>query len=268
VQRPASPVAPLARWPALESHAREPAPGEVLVLRFEFEVASARLSACEASLDARERERAARYRRPADRTQFVLGRGLLRERLARALGCAPSAVALREGAHGKPELDAAQRARAPHFNLAHAGSACLIALTRVGPVGVDLEPHTSARGSGNAGDRDLARLAERILGPEERREHEALPLAARPAHFFDAWCAKEALLKALGEGLTRAPESIRLARGGARPLARVSEPASAAWTAEIETLPLGDGWSGAVCVHPAAGAWRVRARELELAAPT
>lgn len=234
------------------------------MLRFEFAAAAARAAECEAALDARERERAARYRRAEDRAQFALGRGLLRARLAHALGCAPSEVALREGAHGKPELEPAQRTRAPHFNLAHAGGFGLIALTRVAALGVDLEPHTSARGSGKAGERDLERLAERILGPEERREYEALPSAARVAAFFDAWCAKEALLKALGEGLTRPPESIRLVRAGARHAARVHEPVGSSWTAEIEALPLGAGWSAAVCVHPAPSAWRVRARELAL----
>jgi 4'-phosphopantetheinyl transferase len=262
------PPSSLARWPALEPDAAEPAFGEVLVLRFEFAAASTHAAECEAFLAARELERAARYRRAQDRAQFVLGRGLLRAQLARALHCTPAQIELLEGVHGKPELAPAQRARAPHFNLAHAGGLGLIALTQVGPLGVDLEPHTSARGSGKAGERDLERLAERILGPEERREYEPLTPAARIAAFFDAWCAKEALLKALGEGLTRPPESIRLERVGTRQLAHVSEAAAAPWTAAIESLPLGPDWSAAVCVHPASGAWRVRARELPLGAPS
>ena len=64
-------------------------------------------------------------------------------------------------------------------------------------------------------------LAIATLAPAERAAWARLPAEARLPAFYDAWTAKEAWLKATGEGLMRAPVEVdreRAADGRAVPV--------------------------------------------------
>lgn len=140
-------------------------------------------------LDAEEGARALRLRRHADRVRFVATRAALRRLLAERLGCAPRALRFETGPHGKPRL---RRGRAGQpaldFNVSHAGGFALIALSRRGAVGIDIERCNP--------DLDTARLEPQVLSPLERRME-----ACRRPDFFECWVVKEAVLKALGLGI-------------------------------------------------------------------
>lgn len=149
-------------------------------------------------LSAAERAHVAALRRPADRQRFAATRTALRRLLGQALGCAPEALMLEAGPHGKPVLS---MPGAPAFNVSHAGDHAWIALTQAHPgggeqVGVDIEWMDPAL------DRDTLRgMAEHCLTPRERAWLESLPPQAWRHGFFTLWTAKEALLKALGVGI-------------------------------------------------------------------
>jgi 4'-phosphopantetheinyl transferase len=130
---------------------------------------------------------------PDDARRFTAARAALREVLATELGTQPAAVAFDYGVHGKPAL-ARPWTGALAFNLSHSGEIALIALTRRGDVGVDIERH-----------RDMAfqdGLVRRYFSAAENAAYFALPPAEREIRFFDLWTCKEALVKALGQGLS------------------------------------------------------------------
>ena len=187
------------------------ADGEVEVWRIELQRAGVSrqesrglLQQAYAVLTAEERERAARMREGAPREEFVAGRGCLRRLLGAALEEDPRKLILEVGANGKPRLR--QGAGVPRFNVAHSRGMVLIALSRAGEVGVDVEyvdPAVElmdvARTSFHAGD--LERI-ERARTQEERLKE-----------FYRCWTRKEAVAKADGRGLTLAPVEFRAGAG-------------------------------------------------------
>lgn len=139
-----------------------------------------------AHLDPAEAARAARFVRPSDRDAYRVGRGRLREVLARWCGCAPEALHFEAGAAGKPSL-----ACGPQFNLSHSGGLACLAVHPDRPLGVDIEaPRPVERA-----------VAERFFSAAEQAELAALPTALWQAGFLSAWTRKEAVVKALGLGM-------------------------------------------------------------------
>ncbi len=141
-----------------------------------------------------EAERARSFYFDRDRRRFVVGRGILRILLGRYLGCAPAQVAFRYGAHGKPAL--ANASVGLHFNVAHSEGLALYAFTRAGEVGVDVECMRDLP--------DWEQVAEAAFSPHELAQLRACAPARRRDEFFRAWTRQEAVLKALGTGLSGA----------------------------------------------------------------
>jgi 4'-phosphopantetheinyl transferase len=147
-------------------------------------------------LDAEERERAARFKFPVPRNQFVISRALLRQ----ALGCYrrvdARAIRFRTTGNGKPELAESPDLRLDdlRFNLSHTAGTTLFAVARHRQVGVDVERIRP--------DTDALELAERFFSPPEVQWLRSQPVAQRVPSFFTCWTAKEAYIKAQGEGLS------------------------------------------------------------------
>ncbi|TFL18395.1 4'-phosphopantetheinyl transferase family protein [Jannaschia formosa] len=139
-----------------------------------------------AHLSPAEAARAARFARAGLGNAFRVGRGRMREILARWTGSAPDALQFEEGAAGKPRLQ-----QGPCFNLSHsAGIACL-AVHPDRPLGVDIEaPRPVEEG-----------VAARFFSAAERAELAALSPELWRAGFFRCWTRKEAVVKALGLGM-------------------------------------------------------------------
>jgi len=144
-------------------------------------------------LTPEEMERARRFHDPRLGLRQARGRAALRVVLGAELGCEPRAVGLGAGPHGKPRL--AGGAAAVEFNLSHAGPVAAIAMTRAGPVGVDVERLAAVR--------DAGALARRFFDAAEAAAIAGLPAPLAEAAFLRCWTSKEAVLKALGVGLTR-----------------------------------------------------------------
>ena len=120
------------------------------------------------------------------------GREPLHVVLAAYLAITPEAVKLVGNGHGKPSL-AADLGSDLTFNWSHSGNQALIAIARGLALGVDVE-HLRRK------PRALE-IASRYFTPEEARALATLEGDARQRAFIALWCAKEALLKAIGEGL-------------------------------------------------------------------
>ena len=182
-------------------------------------------------LDASERERASGFRRAIDARRFVLGRAALRRVLALYVGADAAALPLAVGAHGKPLL-----AGGPAFNLSHSGERALCAVSGRATVGIDLE---RMRPMPNAPE-----LAKRFFSPTEAAVIAAANGMRSDALFFRCWTRKEAVLKALGEGLLRDPASVDAGFGATE---RVVELAGAPRLG-VRSFTPEDGWDGAIAV--------------------
>ena len=145
----------------------------------------------QALLSADEQARAARLVRSDVRARFEAGRGALRRILASYLGCAPADVPLSVGASGKPALTPGHSLM---FNASHTADHLVVAVASR-PVGIDLET-LDARISAGA-------IAARYFSPDEAAAIDtAAPSGQALAAFIGVWTRKEAVLKALGAGLT------------------------------------------------------------------
>ena len=193
---------------------------------------------------ASEHERARRYQFEADRHRHLAGRALARLVLSRPLDRDPRALTFVDGPHGKPQLEPPPDAGPPlHHNVAHTGDMVVVAVSRAAPVGIDVESR--------AREMDAEALATRVCTEAERTWWHERPAPHRHDAFLHLWTCKEAFLKATGEGLHRAPDTIECRFDGATITAlddaTDSPPSSAAdWT--VQPFSAADGVAGAL-VH-------------------
>lgn len=134
-----------------------------------------------------EMERAARFVFPRLGEAWAGARVLLREVLGRATLIPAADVRIRVGEFGKPSVDGVE------FSLSHKDATVLIGLGGL-PLGVDVEKIPEKRTVEQVGPSFHPREAEELLG---------LPADDRPEAFARVWVRKEALLKAIGTGLSR-----------------------------------------------------------------
>lgn len=153
-----------------------------------------------------ERARAARFRFDRHRRHYIVGRATLRRILALYLKIEPSKVAFSYGPQGKPELPDLSGPRL-NFNLSHSGDLGLCAVARW-PVGIDLERLRDVP------DADL--IAARFFTPAEVALQRAA--ADRDAAFLRHWTHKEAVIKAVGVGLSVPLDSFDVSSPGRKPV--------------------------------------------------
>jgi 4'-phosphopantetheinyl transferase len=148
-------------------------------------------------LQDRERERASRMRTLAAREEFIAGRAGLRRLLGQAMQRSPREIDFDYGLHGKPQVRSLIGIDPvpPSFNVSHSCGMVLIALSRCGPVGVDIE-YVDASVS-------AIELARASFQPVDRAHVEgAVDRAEQLDRFYRCWTRQEAVLKADGRGLT------------------------------------------------------------------
>ncbi len=175
-----------------------PAPLEangIHVWRFDVDVAPESLAALEETLSELERERAEKFTFYRDRCRFVAGRGFLRAALSDYISVKPGEVEFQYDDRGKPRLGPPFDNSGIHFNLAHSEGLALLAITTIGPVGIDLE-HIRLFP-------DVDDVILKFFSPREGELFRRLPPEHKPSVFFSLWTHKEAFLKATGAGITR-----------------------------------------------------------------
>jgi len=180
-----------------------------------------------------ECERAARFRMPDDQDRFTVTRGILRTILGDYLHRPAAEIEFAANENGKPAI-----VNAPiRFNVSHSGDYALLAFAEDVEVGVDVERQR--------GGRVVADLARRVLSPAEFARFDALAERDREKTFFQIWTLKESVLKAMGSGLSVAPESIEVAFYPDEPKLLGSD--GGEWT--VRSLSIGDdNYAAAVAV--------------------
>ncbi|MFM0073974.1 4'-phosphopantetheinyl transferase superfamily protein [Paraburkholderia sediminicola] len=167
-------------------------PSDVSLWRVDFAFEASLEDAAFAALSDDERVRAGKFRRHDDALRFASVRVVLREQLARWLGIAAHAVRFTQDANRRPHLAGSN---ALDFNVSHAGSHGLIAMSPERRVGVDIEHRSDSF--------DWHSIVTLTLDASEAAWIDRLDVEEQRAAFYDAWVAKEALVKTTGVGITR-----------------------------------------------------------------
>ena len=173
-------------------------PDDQAAAGWSFERVAAILSAGENARVARLR---ALHQVAAQRTarEYAISHALLRIALGRRLGIPAGQVAL--ASPGEPFVAPAlaDPAAKVQISLSHAGGFIAIALSTGSAVGIDIEPTSRT---------DALEAADRFLSPEEMAYLDSLASRDRHTAALEAWCLKEAVLKASGDGLATDPRSF------------------------------------------------------------
>lgn len=135
-----------------------------------------------------------RFRYPKDQHTYLLAHALLRATLARYSGVEPSALTFHTNLYNKPFISLPLTASDLHFNLSHTDGMVTLGLTRIGTVGIDVEPCVR--------NNTQLDIAEDVLSPEEYRDLYRISEHERYARFMRYWTLKEAFVKATGLGIT------------------------------------------------------------------
>jgi 4'-phosphopantetheinyl transferase len=231
----------IAAWP-VSSRIAAPGPGEVRIWTADLEPGAAAVDRLVPLLSVDERERAGRFHFRRDAMRWIAARAALREILGGCLDADPRAVAFTYGDKGKPALAAPASGLDLQFSLAHSAHLAAYAVTVGCPVGVDVERLRPLP--------DMDQIAERTFSRRECTALRGLPVALRPAGFFNCWTRKEAYIKALGEGLSYPLDrfSVSLAPGLPARLEAVEVEPGHVETWTMEALPVRAGFAGAVVV--------------------
>jgi phosphopantetheinyl transferase len=145
----------------------------------------------------------------------------------------PADVEVRQDAAGRPFVNGRMLADAglePVVSLAHSQGVAVALVGLGGRVGIDVERIRADRNG----------YAEVAFAPPERELVERMPAELRGEWQLRCWCAKEAVGKALGTGLTRGPQGLAVTAidpGSGRILVELG-PEMAADHPELATAPV------------------------------
>ncbi|WP_137154166.1 4'-phosphopantetheinyl transferase superfamily protein [Rhizobium sp. FKL33] len=149
------------------------------------------LSLCLAALSDGERARAADFRTRMLHDVYVATHGTLRHALSDVLGIPPAEIRFETNEWGKPLL--CEPFKALNFNISHSHDHFAVGLSDEEPIGVDLE-----RKSAEA----PYEIAPHFMSSNEVRAFSSLSGESKHYLFYDLWVRKEAIVKALGMGLS------------------------------------------------------------------
>lgn len=202
-------------------------------------------------LDAEETHRAAAFLRPGDGDRFTVGRGRLREILGHYVSTPPQTLRFGETGRKKPILPGG-----PAFNLSHSDGIAALAVAPDHsdlPLGIDIEAHRPIEPG----------LPGHVFSAAECQELSGLSGDAWRAGFFNAWTRKEAVIKAMGQGLLADLKGfdVTLAPGAPPRLTRSSPPLPpvADWT--LAALDIGPGFAGALAAVTGGAPVAIRLRD-------
>ncbi|MBT5455802.1 MAG: 4'-phosphopantetheinyl transferase superfamily protein, partial [Rhodospirillaceae bacterium] len=154
-------------------------------------------------LNQEERARADRYLQQQDAERWTVARATLRLVLASYLDGEPGDIAFEYDTYNKPFLPPDRLTEPLHFNLSHSDEAMLLAVSGVSAMGIDVEAIKPLD--------DIVQVARRFFEPTETAALLALPEADQLSAFYRCWTRKEAVLKAVGTGLSTPLDSFTVA---------------------------------------------------------
>jgi len=152
-------------------------------------------------LDPEERAGLERRTLPAPHRHFLASHTARRLLLAAWLQRPAASLRFETGQYGKPRL-AGEEGRRFRFNVSHSDERLLIALSRKGRLGLDIEVLDR--------EVDFLGIGRSVFTADEQAALAKATGEARRDVFFRFWTRKEALMKASGEGFQRPPRSFEI----------------------------------------------------------
>lgn len=142
-------------------------------------------------LSPQEQHRAKRFVFDIDRERFIARRVILRLILSVYVGIAPSKIAIKTNAYGKPEIKSENNACT--FSLSYSKDRIVYAISKNRRLGIDIE-HTE--------ELETESVLTTLFPP---KTIESLKDQGRADHinFYDLWTSLEAYLKAIGTGFAQ-----------------------------------------------------------------
>lgn len=178
--------------------------------------------------------------------------------LARSLRSAEAAVRVSRGPHGKPLASAPKAPETSiYVSAARAGGLWVYAVTQIGPIGIDVERAE-----------EQIQPTESWCTEDELTAFSRMPIVQRRRAAVLTWTCKEAVLKAIGTGLSVQPSRLNITTKNELPILSAIDgnPVSNWLTLR---LPCGEDYAGTIALRyeNTSPAPRVRAFTLNPSVP-
>ena len=167
-----------------------------------LEVSAAQIEQLTTILSQDEKERANRFRFAEHRHRFIAARGYLRQILSRYLNLSSKEIVFNYSDRGKPEISPEISHCKLQFNVSHSQDVALYGFTNYNLIGIDIEYLRS--------NFECDKIAQRFFTAAESQLINSLNQEQQNKLFFHLWTAKEAYLKATGEGLVGGLETVEV----------------------------------------------------------
>jgi len=190
-------------------------------------------------LSENELERAGKFRYDKHRNIFIKTRGLQRILIAKYLQDKPNDIHIEFGPHGKPFCKNKSQLT---FNASHAGAVILLAFTLKNELGIDVELIKK--------EVEVESISKHFFSENEIVKLISLDKSLRHEAFFTCWSRKEALIKAIGDGLSFPLDQFEVSFAADEPVSLLEtkwdETEKNQWT--ILDIPLENDYKGALAV--------------------
>ena len=195
-------------------------------------------------LDTAERDRASRFYRAKDASDFARSHAMMRLVLGHYAGRPAAELAYEFGPRGKPVLAAPSAAIS--FNLSHSGGLAVLGVARRRRLGIDIERVRLAT--------EVEAIAGRFFAGPERDAILCRQGAPRRREFVRYWCLKEAFIKAEGVGLSLPLTDFTILPAAAGDFrVTVADPAAVTGAWRMCLLPAPAGFEAALCTDGPCG---------------
>jgi 4'-phosphopantetheinyl transferase len=169
----------------------------------------------------------------------LIAHAALHALLSRYLPVGSGPLSFDYGSNGKPKLSQALAPAGVQFNLSHSNELALLAVTRRGEVGVDIEYVKE--------NFEFQDVAEKFFTAKEVTAMRSLPADLQRQAFFKCWTSKEAFLKAKGTGLSGKLDEVQITLTASQQV-QISASVSGWSLAELDPI---DGYEAALVVDGA-----------------
>ncbi|XLQ11269.1 MAG: 4'-phosphopantetheinyl transferase superfamily protein [cyanobacterium endosymbiont of Epithemia adnata isolate EadnSB Bon19] len=168
-------------------------PSDIHLWKQDLKVSDLEVNRCFAILSQEEKIKAKKFSFKEHKRRFIVARGTLKTILGQYLNIPASTIEFTYSSRGKPRLTNKLGVNSLQFNLSHSHELAIYGVTCNHVIGVDLEyvrPMSEAK-----------KLAKRFFCSQEYNQISLLTSPDLEKTFFKLWTAKEAYLKATGEGI-------------------------------------------------------------------
>ena len=176
-------------------------------------------------LDSDERNRASRFESLTARRNFILCRSALRANLSTILQCQNKDLSFTSIRNERPRALIRGSEISYGFNVSHTLDHGLLAFTKTGRIGVDIESWNVRQ--------DIDGEIRKVFSPLEQRRLKLESANRKLETFLLLWTLKEAFIKAIGEGFRADTTTFSIPQelldGEKRAVTRFNSHSSATW---------------------------------------